>query len=152
MEQPEGAEDLAEAAGIELDEYGFCQTQPFHPVETTRPGVYVCGAFAEPKDIPDSVVEAGGAAAAALATIGEARGTLVTPAEYPPEIEVAPEDEPRIGVFICSCGSNIAGVIDVAEVTEYAASLPNVVHAENTMYTCSADSLKLIQERIEEQG
>ena len=91
MEKPAGAEALAAAAGIELDEYGFCQTSPFHPVETTRPGVFVCGAFAEPKDIPDSVIEAGGAAAAALATIGQARGTLVTPAEYPPEIEVAPE-------------------------------------------------------------
>jgi heterodisulfide reductase subunit A-like polyferredoxin len=152
MEQPVGAQELAAVAGIELDPNGFCHTEPFHPVETSRPGVYVCGAFAEPKDIPDSVIQAGGAAAAALAAIAQARGTLVTPAEYPPEIQVSPEDEPRIGVFICSCGSNIAGVVDVAEVTRYAATLPNVVHAENTMYTCSADSLKLIQERIREKG
>jgi heterodisulfide reductase subunit A-like polyferredoxin len=152
MEKPAGADAIAKAAGVGLDEYGFCQTRPFKPVETTRPGVYVCGAFAEPKDIPDSVIEAGGAAAAALATIGQARGTLVTPAEYPPETQVFPEHEPRIGVFICSCGSNIAGVVDVDDVTEYARTLPNVVHAENTLYTCSADSLKLIQERIEEQG
>jgi heterodisulfide reductase subunit A-like polyferredoxin len=152
MEPPTQVRGLAEAVGIELNEYGFCKTNPFHPVETTRPGIYVCGAFAEPKDIPDSVIEAGGAAAAALATIGQARGTLVTPAEYPPEVEIKPADEPRIGVFICSCGSNIAGVVDVADVTEYALGLPNVVHAENTMYTCSADSLKLIQERIAEKG
>jgi heterodisulfide reductase subunit A-like polyferredoxin len=152
MEKPAQAEALAEAVGFELNDHGFCKTQPFHPVETTRPGVYVCGAFAEPKDIPDSVIEAGGAAAAALATIGQARGTLVTPAEYPAEIEVAPEDEARIGVFICSCGSNIAGVVDVNDVTQYAGTLPNVVHAENTMYTCSADSLNLIQERIAEKG
>ncbi len=151
MEKPVGAEELAQAAGIELDEWGFARTHPFHPVETTRPGVFVCGAFAEPKDIPDSVIQAGGAAAAALATIGQARGTLISPAEYPSEIEVRPEDEPRIGVFICSCGSNIAGVVDVAAVTRYAAGLPNVVHAENTIYTCSADSLKLIQERIAEK-
>jgi heterodisulfide reductase subunit A-like polyferredoxin len=152
VERPAEAEALASAVDIELDEYGFCRTLPFHPVETTRPGVYVCGAFAEPKDIPDSVIEAGGAAAAAMATIGQARGTLVTPAEYPTETQVSPADEPRIGVFICSCGSNIAGVVDVADVTAYAGTLPNVVHAENTMYTCSADSLKLIQERIEEKG
>ncbi len=151
MEPVAGAGELAAAAEIELGESGFCQTSPFHPVETTRPGVYVCGAFAEPKDIPDSVIEAGGAAAAALATIGQARGTMVTPAEYPPEIEVRPEDEQRVGVFICSCGSNIAGVVDVASVTSYAATLPGVVHAENTVYTCSADSLKLMQERIKEK-
>jgi heterodisulfide reductase subunit A-like polyferredoxin len=152
MEKPAGADAIAKAAEIEIDSYGFCQTRPFQPVETSRPGVYVCGAFAEPKDIPDSVIEAGGAAAAALATIGQARGTLVKPAEYPPEVPVSLEQEPRVGVFICSCGSNIAGVVDVDDVTEYAATLPDVVHAENTMYTCSADSLKLIQERIEEQA
>jgi heterodisulfide reductase subunit A-like polyferredoxin len=152
MEQPIGAERLAQRLGIELTADGFCATQPFHPVETSRPGVFVCGAFAEPKDIPDSVIQAGGAAAAALVTIGEARGTLVTRAEYPQEMAVLPSDEPRIGVFICSCGSNIAGVVDVAAVTGYAASLPNVVHAENTIYTCSADSLKLIQERIREKS
>jgi heterodisulfide reductase subunit A-like polyferredoxin len=151
MEPPAGVRELAAVVGVELNEHSFCRTDPFHPVETTRPGVYVCGAFAEPKDIPDSVIEAGGAAAAALATIGPARGSLITPAHYPPEIEVRPGDEPRIGVFICSCGSNIAGVVDVAEVTRYAAQLPNVAHAENTMYTCSADSLKLIQERIAEK-
>ena len=152
MEQPAGARELAEAADIALDEHGFCKTSPFHPVETTRPGVYVCGAFAQPKDIPDSVIQAGGAAAEALAAIGRARGTLVTPAEYPPETEVQPGDTPRIGVFICSCGSNIAGVVDVTGVTDYARTLPGVAHAENTMYTCSADSLKLIQERIQEHG
>jgi heterodisulfide reductase subunit A-like polyferredoxin len=150
MEPTAGSGELAKAVGIRLDESGFCLTSPFQPVETTRPGVYVCGAFAEPKDIPDSVIEAGGAAAAALATIGQARGTMVTPAEYPPETKVTPEDEPRVGVFICSCGSNIAGVVDVADVTSYAASLPGVVHAENTIYTCSADSLKLMQDRIQE--
>jgi len=152
MEQPTGAELLSQRLEVELDRDGFCATQPFHPVETSRPGVFVCGAFAEPKDIPDTVIQAGGAAAAALVTIGEARGTLVTRAEYPPELTVLPTDEPRIGVFICSCGTNIAGVVDVAAVVGYAASLPNVVHAENTMYTCSADSLKLIQERIRDKN
>jgi heterodisulfide reductase subunit A-like polyferredoxin len=152
MEKPASAETIAQVVQIELDEYGFCRTQPLHPVETSRPGVFVCGAFAEPKDIPDSVIEAGGAASAALATIGQARGTLVTPAEYPPETKVSRADEPRIGVFICSCGSNIAGVVDVASVTAYAETLPFVAHAENTMYTCSADSLKLIQDRIREKG
>ncbi len=146
------SKELAKAVGIELDERGFCQTQPFRPVETSRPGVFVCGAFAEPKDIPESVVEASGAAAAALSLIGTERGTLVEEKVYPPEISVAITDEPRIGVFICSCGSNIAGVVDVDAVVDYAKDLPNVAHTENTIYSCSADSLKLIQERIAEHG
>jgi len=141
---------LADAAGIDLNDRGFCLTEPFRPVETSRDGVYVCGAFAEPKDIPESVTEASGAAAAALSVIGPARGTLIEEKVYPPETELAGDEEPRIGVFICSCGSNIAGVVDVGAVVEYAGTLPNVAHAENPIYACSADSLKLIQERIAE--
>ncbi len=152
MEAPADVRRLAGDVGVDLDQWGFCARQPFKPVESSRPGVYVCGAFAEPKDIPDSVTEASGAAAAALGLIGPARGTLITEKAYPPEIPVSDEDEPRIGAFICSCGSNIAGVVDVAAVTEYALTLPGVVHAENTIYTCAADSLKLIQQRVQELG
>jgi len=143
-------QDLAKASGIKLDSHQFCLTQDFHPLETSRPGVYASGAFTEPKDIPDSVIQASGAASKALSIISGARGTLVRKKEYPPEREVSPEEKPRIGAFICSCGTNIAGTVDVKEVVEYAKSLPGVVHAENTIYTCSADSLKLIQERVQE--
>jgi len=141
---------LAQATGIELDSHQFCLTRDFEPTETTRPGVFACGAFTEPKDIPDSVIQGSGAAAKALSVIGEARGTLIKKKEYPPERELSADEEPRIGVFICSCGTNIAGTVEVKEVTEFAKSLPGVIHAENTIYTCSADSLKLIQERVKE--
>ena len=141
---------LAKASGIELNPDRFCLTHDFHPLETSRPGVYASGAFTEPKDIPDSVIQASGAAAMALSVIGEARGTLVRKKEYPPEREISPEEESRVGAFICSCGTNIAGTVDVKEIVEFAKSLPGVVHAENTIYTCSADSLKLIQERVKE--
>jgi heterodisulfide reductase subunit A2 len=144
------AQRLGQASGIQLDPHQFCFTQDFQPIETSRPGVFACGAFTEPKDIPDSVIQASGAAAKALAVIGEGRGTLVRKKEYPPEKEVSPGEEPRIGAFICSCGTNIAGTVDVKGVVEFAKSLPGVVHAENTIYTCSADSLKLIQERVRE--
>jgi heterodisulfide reductase subunit A-like polyferredoxin len=147
---PGQAGELAGAAGIELNRHGFCSTQDFHPLETNRPGVYVCGSFAEPKDIPDSVIQAGGAAAKALALLGDARGTLVRVKDYPPEREISSGEEPRIGVFVCSCGSNIAATVDVKAVVDHALTLPHVVHAENTIYTCSADSLKTIQKRLQE--
>jgi heterodisulfide reductase subunit A len=143
-------QQLTKASGIALDPHQFCFVRDFHPVETSRSGVFACGAFTEPKDIPDSVIQASGAAAKALSVIGEARGTLVRKKEYPPERAVSSEEEPRIGAFICSCGTNIAGTIDVKEVVAYVKSLTGVVHAENTIYTCSADSLKLIQERVQE--
>jgi len=148
MEPPGDAATLSERLGVRLDALGFCEPDPSLPVATSRPGIFACGTFAGPKDIPETVVEAGGAAGAALAEIGAARGSLVEQREYPPEIEVNPQEPPRIGVFVCSCGNNIAGVVDVAQVTEYASRLPGVVYTENTIYTCAPDSLRQIQETI----
>jgi heterodisulfide reductase subunit A-like polyferredoxin len=151
LEAAGGAGELAQRLDVRLRPDGFCWSDPFSPVTTSREGVYVCGTFSEPKDIPDSVVQGSGAAAAALRVLAPARGTLVSEKIYPPEI-VLEEARPRVGVFVCSCGSNIAGVVDVQSVTAYAQGLPGVAHAENTIYTCAADSLKLIQERVAELG
>ncbi|MGE5223408.1 MAG: FAD-dependent oxidoreductase, partial [Omnitrophica WOR_2 bacterium] len=149
MEISEKVRDLGRRMGIELDEYGFCHTVQFDPVETTRPGIFAVGPFREPKDIPESVVEASGAAASAAAQISPARFSLTQITEYPPEMDVSGE-APRTGVFVCHCGSNIAGYLDVPAVTESARSLPGVVHAENNLYTCSQDSIRHITEQIKE--
>lgn len=151
MEIPEGVRELGRRLGIELDEYGFCRTRPFEPLQTSRPGVFVAGSFREPKDIPESVVEASGAAAVVGELLATARGSLTRRPEYPPERDVSSE-EPRIAVFVCHCGSNIAGFLDVPAVTEYARSLPYVVHAEHNLYTCSQDSIAHIIEKIRELG
>jgi len=145
MEISASVRQLGQRLGVELDEYGFCQTVQFNPVETSRPGIYAVGPFREPKDIPESVVEAGGAAAAAAARLSPARFSLTTRPEYPPEQDVAGE-APRIGVFVCHCGSNIAGFLDVEAVTSYAATLPGVVHAESNLYSCSQDSIRHISD------
>ncbi|UCD26090.1 MAG: CoB--CoM heterodisulfide reductase iron-sulfur subunit A family protein, partial [Candidatus Bathyarchaeota archaeon] len=77
------------------------------------------------------------------------RGTLVRKKEYPKEVDIRGEP-PRIGVFICHCGINIGGVVDVPSVVEYAQTLPNVVHACHNLYTCSSDTQEIIKERIQE--
>jgi len=142
---------LSHDLGIELDDYGFCHTVLFDPLQTSRRGIYVAGPFREPKDIPETVVEASGAAAAAGELLAPARGTLARKVEYPPERDVTGE-MPRVGVFVCHCGSNIAGYIDVPDVVEYTKTLPGVVHAENNLYTCSQDTIKHITEQIKELG
>ncbi len=141
--------ELGQRLGIELDEYGFCHTVQFNPLETSRAGIYAVGPFREPKDIPESIVEASGAAAAVATRLGAARFTLTTRKEFPPERDVTRE-APRVGVFVCHCGSNIGGFLDVPDVAAYAKTLPNVVHAENNLYTCSQDSIKHIIERVKE--
>ncbi len=153
---PMSAEALAKAlkssrAGVlQLNEDGFCATKMFEPVDTTRPGVYVSGAFSAPKDIPMTVAEASAAAARAGSVIAKSRNTMVTPKEYPPEQDVTGQ-EPRIGVFVCHCGINIGGVVNVPSVAEYAKTLPGVVYAAQNLYTCSQDTQEKIKEIIKEQ-
>jgi heterodisulfide reductase subunit A len=147
MRPPRNVEKLAEVSGIKLNEYEFCQTNTFSPVETSKPGIFVCGAFAAPKDIPESVAQASAAAAKATALIASERGKLVAVKEYPPERDIS-EKEPRIGVFICHCGINIGGIVNVPEVVEYAKKLPNVVYTEDNLYSCSADTQVRIREKI----
>lgn len=147
---PDGAQEFADTLGIELNEYGFCKTTVFHPLEATKPGIFVTGAFAAPKDIPTSVAEASGAAAKAGAYIVDKDFTPCAPKVYPPEKDVEGK-EPRIGVWVCHCGINIGSVVDVPAVTEYVKSLPNVVYAAESQYACAEDCLKSISAAIQEQ-
>jgi heterodisulfide reductase subunit A len=148
---PEDVVEFSEKMGIDLNKYNFCATDVFSPLESSRPGVYVSGVFNGPKDIPDTVAQASGAAAKASSIISSERGKMITAKEYPTERDVSGED-PRIGIFVCHCGINIGGVVDVPDVVEYAKTLPNVEYSEHNLYTCSEDTQKGIKEKIEEHN
>ncbi len=150
MEVPESVRDLGQRLGIALDEYGFARTNPFAPLESSKAGIFALGPFQEPKDIPESVVQASGAAGLAGALLAPARWTLTEEEPYPPERDIS-QEEPRVGVFICHCGSNIAGFLDVPAVAEHAGMLPGVVHAEHNLYSCSQDAIQHITEVTKEQ-
>ncbi len=146
---PESSRALAKSLGMNMNKFGFCETDDLTPVDTSVPGIYVCGAFSGPKDIPDSVAQASGAAGKTAALLAEERGKLVTKKEYPEEKDVEGK-EPRVGVFVCHCGINIGAVVDVPRVMDYASGLPGVVYAEANLYTCSQDAQKKIREMIDE--
>ncbi len=146
---PDGARELAQRWGLEFDAYGFCKTHEFSPLATSRPGISVCGAFQGPKDIPETVAQASGAASSASSALAEARGSLVREKEYPPERDVSGQ-EPRIGVFVCHCGINIGGVVDVPQVREFVKGLKGVVYVEENLYTCSQDTQEKIKKAVEE--
>jgi heterodisulfide reductase subunit A-like polyferredoxin len=148
---PESAVVLAERLGVDMDEYHFAVTDPFAPVSTSRPGIYTCGVFQGPKDIPGSVTEASAAACLAGADLAEARGKDTITIELPEERDVEKE-EPRIGVFVCNCGINIGGVVDVASVQDYASKLPYVAYTDQNLFTCSTDTQEKIKEKIQEHN
>jgi len=151
LEAPQRAEQIARALGIRLNRHRFALTKEFAPLETSRDGVYVCGAFGGPKDIPQTVADACGAAGSASALLACARHSRTRIKEYPPERDVSGE-EPRVGVFVCHCGINIGGVVDVPAVKEFASTLDAVVFADENLYTCSQDTQETIKRFIAEHG
>jgi len=151
LQAPQDALDLAEKFGLELDHYRFADAPSFAPVSTNQEGIYVCGAFQNPKAIPRSVTEASAAASAAAKNLVEARGSLTREKTYPAERDVGGE-EPRVGVFVCSCGINIANTVNVPELVEYAKTLPGVHYVENNLFSCSTDTQVTMADKIKEAG
>ncbi|MTI82139.1 MAG: CoB--CoM heterodisulfide reductase iron-sulfur subunit A family protein [Firmicutes bacterium] len=150
--EPKGeAVELAKKLGIELNQYNFCEAKPLTGINTNKEGIYVAGAFSGPRDIPETVMQASAAAGEAQALLSEAKGTLTKAKEYPAETDVAGEII-RTGVFVCHCGINIAGVVDVPNVVDYAKELPGVVLSTNKIYACSQDSSGQIKEAIKEHN
>lgn len=142
-------QDMSHKFNLKTDRYNFAETSTFAPVALSRPGIYACGVYTGPKDIPSSVMEASAAAAAASSKLAPARGTLTKVVNVPAPMDISGEP-PRIGVFICHCGINIAGVIDVPRVVEFAKTLPFVEYASNTMFACSQDSQEQVVKLIKD--
>jgi heterodisulfide reductase subunit A len=151
LNPPADNKDLAQKFGVELNSHGFCHAAPTNPMETTRPGIFVSGAFQGPVDIPESVYSASGAGSQCGEFLDYRRGKLSKEREYPEEKDVS-EQEPRVGVFVCHCGANIGRVVDVPSVVEYAATLDNVVYCTEQLFSCATDSASSITEKIQEEG
>jgi heterodisulfide reductase subunit A len=144
----DGATRLAHILGIETDTYGFlARLDPaISAVETTREGIFVCGSAVGPQVIPDCVAQASAAAARAQLFLNQHR--IEEKKETVPPLDLS--GPPRVGVLVCHCGSNIAGVLDVESLTQFAAGLPDAVVSRNQLFACSAtgqdELVKLIKE------
>ena len=151
LNPPANAEDLATKFGIELNPHGFCEVNPANPMETTKPGIFISGAFQGPIDIPESVFAASGASSNCGELLDYRRGKLARERSYPPERDVS-QEEPRIGVFVCHCGANIGRVVDVPSTVEYAKTLPNVVYVQEQLFSCASNCAQEITDMTKEKG
>jgi heterodisulfide reductase subunit A len=148
---PEGFQALASRLGVELNEFGFCLTDRFAPHETTRPGVFVGGAFREPKDIPETVAEAAGVLSSVFRVSGlgvNSKRETPNPKLVRAERDVS-DEEPRVGVFVCTCRGEVSEVVNVEAVAEYAKRLGGVALVKVVDDACGAD-LPAIQEAVEQ--
>jgi heterodisulfide reductase subunit A len=151
LEPHKDAVEFAETFRIETNSYRFAKTSPLKPVRTTRAGIFVTGTYQAPKDIPETVMQGSAVAGEVMALLGEARGTETVIKEFPPEKDLAGQ-EPKIGVFVCHCGINIASTVQVEKVVEAVKDLPGVVYATNTLYACSQDSQEMIKKIVREMN
>jgi heterodisulfide reductase subunit A len=151
LETPDSMVKLAEKIGIHMTPDRFASISAFMPVHTSKQGIFTCGAFNGPRDIPQSVIGGSAAAASAAALLTSVRNTRTRPIAPPAERDVHLQ-HPKIGVFICHCGTNIAGVVDVSEVAAFAATLPQVVHVERNLFTCAQDTQALMVQQIKDLG
>jgi heterodisulfide reductase subunit A len=137
---------LAKVLGIETDKRGFFSAKDAcgDPIASDKEGIFLCGCSSGPKDITDSIAEASGAAIRA--------SQFLTEHKLPKLEEEIPAynyyGDPRVGVFICHCGSNIAGVLDVGNLQEYAKTLPDVVFSEELLFACSESTQRAIQQSV----
>lgn len=157
---PDGARDLARVLGIDLNPYGFCETDKFNPLETSRPGIYVCGTFQSPKEIAETIIDAAGAAGDVMRLLREHLGEHPSSREYPflwrpdgfvPERDVRGEP-PRVGVFLCRCTPMLDGVINVEDVAAWARTQPDVAHVQVVDYGCFDAGQDAIRAAIREHN
>ena len=151
LNPPADVKSIANKFGIELNPHDFCKIDPVNPMSTNRPGIFVSGGFQGPVDIPESVFSASGAGSQIGELLDYRRGNLAKERIYPPERDVSKE-EPRIGVFVCHCGANIGRIVNVPETVEYCKTLPNVVHAQEQLFSCATNSAKEITDMTKEKG
>ncbi len=151
LNPPVDVKSIAAKFGVELNGHDFCRINPVNPMATSRPGIFVSGGFQGPVDIPESVFSASGAGSQIGEFLDYRRGSLAKERMYPPERDVSKE-EPRIGVFVCHCGANIGRIVNVPETVEYCKTLPNVVHAQEQLFSCATNSAKEITDITKEKG
>ncbi len=149
-----GTKEFSKIIGIELDHYDFYKEKSyFNKSLSSKEGIFLCGFAQGPMDIPETVADASGVASQVATLLNSAKFTEVKEKVFEiPEKKIGITDEPRIGVLICHCGINIGKYVDVPEVREYIKTLPNVVHCEDNLYSCSSDSQVRIKELIIEHN
>jgi heterodisulfide reductase subunit A len=145
---PEGFQKLGQALGIKQNEYGFAVTSDFTPTLASRPGVFVGGAFREPKDVPETVVEAAAAAGEVARLLAKGKATEKWTVEASmPQRDVS-DEEPRMGVFVCHCNGGLDGLMDTAQVAAHTQGLWGVALAQVVEDACTPVGLAAIERAI----
>ncbi len=154
---PLGANEIATKLGFDLNEYGFCETDKFAPLSTTRPGVFVCGAFASPKEIAETILDASGSASEAMRIMRDQLGRLPFSRSQPfikrgnaIQERVNLADPPAIVVLLCGCTGEISDTINLKAVSEFSSEIQDVRAVHILQVACLEDGVEHISRLLEE--
>jgi heterodisulfide reductase subunit A len=143
---PRGSKELASILGVELNEWGFCKTIDPAAIETTKPGVYVCGSFSEPKDIPDTVTQA------TACSLKAVKGAKDEARAYQEDEGESIEAEPKIGVIFCRCGGEVTRHLDIGNIKDSLSEHKNVAATWEADYLCIPEKVQGLLGEIRQQG
>lgn len=156
---PRGALQIAHTLGIDLNEYGFCETDKFSPLVTSRPGIFVCGAFASPKEIAETILDASGAAAETMRILREHLGARRFSRAQPflskngsPMASERMHGGPRMAVALCACAGEVSDTIDLQQVASQTRALPGVERVEILPLACLPAGRARLEQMISEEG
>ena len=147
---PHSAE-LSQLLGVDLNRWGFIQSQGLWQVRTSREGIYACGSAVVPADISETVIQASAAACEASILLSSTRSQPVGKKTEPEEPALTEEDI-KMAIFVCQCGQEIASVVDLEQVAAFAQGLPNVVHVEEVDYLCLPEILAKVKKTVKKSG
>jgi heterodisulfide reductase subunit A len=156
---PSHAVEIARTLGIQLNEYGFCETDKFNPLTSSRPGVFVCGAFASPKEIAETIIDASGAAAEVMRLMQDQIGRqtfsraqpFVSENGFPFEIALDGKVD-KVAVALCNCSGEIGNVVDMTRVREFVSGLEGVATTEIVPIACLPTGLERLAELVRASG
>jgi heterodisulfide reductase subunit A len=145
---PTGTEPLAEMAGVELNSWGFCQSQPFSLSRTAQEGVLVGGSFSGLRDISESVIQANSASLQASSLIHSKGGGLAEATELSPEFRDVSRELPRTMVALCTCGDKLTQTANLDGVETNVSGLDSVTQVDRIERICTQEGWSQLEERF----
>lgn len=143
--------ELSQVLGVDINKWGFIETEDFSQVRTSKEGIYVCGSIAAPTDISETVIQASAAAGEASVLLSSVRNQCVSKKAGSKEPTGGDEDA-RIAVLVCRCGEEIGSAVDIEQVVASAQTLPNVTHVEDVDFLCLPETLEKVKKTIAKSG
>ncbi|MGE4555410.1 MAG: 4Fe-4S binding protein [Desulfovibrionaceae bacterium] len=147
---PAGMNDLARAAGIETNEWGFCKTMPFEPARTSRLGVFAAGSFSGPRDISESLVMADAAALGASRLVNIYAPLRERRPQPEPEFRDVTRERPRVFVAVCSSCPMVESRLDTDALTRRLRAMSGVTGVALVDRACTSQGWDRIIDKARE--